>query len=152
MSGIADPAALAREIIDESQYMTLATADADGVPWASPVWFATADRRELFWISKPEARHSRNLAARPELAIAIFDSNQVPGTGRGVYIAATAAPVPEAELDPGIEVYASVSLARGAGPFSRADVEGDARHRLYRASAAEYFVLSATDERIPVDL
>ena len=35
-----DLAALAREIIDSNQYMTLATADADGRPWASPVWFA----------------------------------------------------------------------------------------------------------------
>ena len=30
----------ARRIIDANSYMTLATADADGRPWATPVWFA----------------------------------------------------------------------------------------------------------------
>ena len=28
------------EIIDAARYMVLATADEDGLPWASPVWFA----------------------------------------------------------------------------------------------------------------
>ena len=56
-------------IIDANSYMTLATADEHGRPWASPVWFATVDYLELVWVSSPEARHSRNLAVRPELAI-----------------------------------------------------------------------------------
>jgi Pyridoxamine 5'-phosphate oxidase len=30
-------AAVAREIIDANRYMTLATADGDGRPWAAPV-------------------------------------------------------------------------------------------------------------------
>ena len=55
-------------IVSASSYMTIATAGADGSPWASPVWFASADGREFLWISKPGARHSRNIAARPEVA------------------------------------------------------------------------------------
>ena len=35
-----DLAILAREIIDANQYLTLATADGDGRPWAAPVWYA----------------------------------------------------------------------------------------------------------------
>jgi predicted pyridoxine 5'-phosphate oxidase superfamily flavin-nucleotide-binding protein len=31
---------IARTILDAGIYVVLATADADGVPWASPVWFA----------------------------------------------------------------------------------------------------------------
>jgi len=31
---------IAREILRARSYVVLATADADGVPWASPVWFA----------------------------------------------------------------------------------------------------------------
>ena len=30
----------ARAIVDANSYMTLATVDTDGAPWASPVWFA----------------------------------------------------------------------------------------------------------------
>ena len=36
-----DNAATVRAIIDANRYMTLSTADASGLPWVSPVWFAT---------------------------------------------------------------------------------------------------------------
>lgn len=39
---------IARAILDGVTYVVLATADTDGVPWASPVWFATEDYRELY--------------------------------------------------------------------------------------------------------
>src|SRR4029079_18180250 len=83
-----DNAAIARAIIDANRYMTLSTADASGLPWVSPVWFATADHRRFFWVSDPNARHSRTLAARPELAIVIFDSTVAPGGAQPVYLSA----------------------------------------------------------------
>jgi len=141
-----------KAIVDANQYMTLATADEDGLPWASPVWFASIDYRELFWVSSPEARHSRNLAVRPEVAIAIFDSRQPSGTGQGVYISATAEQVPESEIERGLGVFSSVSEAKGAGTWNRSDVQAPARLRLYHAVAAEHFVLSRSDERLPVSL
>ena len=61
-------AAAALALIDRSQYMTLATADAEGNPWASPVWFAHQDYTEFLWVSRPEARHSQNIEARPAMA------------------------------------------------------------------------------------
>jgi Pyridoxamine 5'-phosphate oxidase len=66
-----------------NSYMRLGTADADGLPWASPVWYASASYREFFWVSKPRARHSRNVTVRPEVAIVIFDSTVPMGTGEG---------------------------------------------------------------------
>jgi len=58
-------AALAWTIIDGNSYMVLGTADAGGSAWVSPVWFATDDGRDFYWVSSPRARHSRNLAVRP---------------------------------------------------------------------------------------
>jgi nitroimidazol reductase NimA-like FMN-containing flavoprotein (pyridoxamine 5'-phosphate oxidase superfamily) len=55
-----------RELISANRYMVLATADATGRPWISPVWFAPDDGGFL-WVSRPDSRHSRNLAERPEL-------------------------------------------------------------------------------------
>jgi nitroimidazol reductase NimA-like FMN-containing flavoprotein (pyridoxamine 5'-phosphate oxidase superfamily) len=147
-----DLQAALKAIVDANRYMTLATADADGRPWASPVGYATTDYRELFWVSKPEARHSRNVAVRPELGIVIFDSTQPPGTGQGVYLSAMAKPVPEAELDRGLAVFSAVSEAQGKGAWGRTDVEPPARLRLYHALAAEHFVLSSRDERLRVEL
>jgi hypothetical protein len=150
---LTDAGLLARfeAIVAANRYMTIATAGPDGEPWASPVWFASADAREFLWISRPGARHSENIAARPRVAISIFDSTQPPGTGAGVYLAADAAPVPEEEVDEAVSVYSRLSVERGASPFERSDVEGDAEHRLYRAVARERYVLSSKDERLRVD-
>ena len=70
---------IARRVIDSNQFMTIGTADEDGVPWVSPVWYAPAEYREFFWVSDPEARHSRNIAARPQVAIVIFDAHEAGG-------------------------------------------------------------------------
>jgi pyridoxine/pyridoxamine 5'-phosphate oxidase len=64
----------ARSVIDSNSYMALGTADEAGHPWVSPVWFATEDHRNFHWVSSPAAKHSRHLAGRPNVAIAIFDS------------------------------------------------------------------------------
>src|SRR3712207_273838 len=97
-----DTAAIARAIIDGNRYMVLGTADADGIPWASPVWFATEDRREFLWVSAPAARHSRNLAVRPELGIVIFDSTVAPNAGQAVYMSATATELRGDDIDAGV--------------------------------------------------
>ena len=152
MTGVVDPPALARSIIEANRYLTLATADQDGLPWASPVWFASVDLREFFWVSSPEARHSRNLADRPEVAVVIFDSTQPIGTGRGVYLSARAEAVPEPDIDRGIATFSLASQAQGGRAWGRPDIHEPARLRLYHATAVATYVLSDTDERIPVDL
>ena len=145
----ADPEAVAKEIIDASRYMTLATADETGLPWASPVWYAHSDYRDFFWVSSPEAKHSRNLSARPELAIVVFDSH-APGAGHAVYMAAAAEQLEGDELDRGIEIFSSRSEVQGLPRWTPEDVRPPARHRLYRAVAGEQFVLDEGDRRIRV--
>lgn len=145
-------ATLATTIIEANQYLTLATADPTGLPWASPVWFASHDLREFFWVSSPDARHSNNIAARAQIAVVIFDSRQRIGTGQAVYLSALAEEVPDQDIDRGIAIFSHASLALGAPAWSRADVTAPARHRLYHATAVEHFVLSSTDERLPVDI
>ena len=140
---------IARSIVDSNRFMTLATADASGVPWVSPVWYAPAGYRELFWASKPEAQHSRNLAHRSELAIVIFDSHE-PGWWKSVYMSAVAEEL--ADVDDGIEVYSRRAVAQGLRVWTREDVLPPARHRLYRARVSEHFVLDDHDQRLPVTL
>lgn len=141
-----------RSIVEKNAYMTLATADEHGTPWASPVWYATANCREFVWVSSPSARHSRNLAVRPELAIVIFDSRQRPYTSEGVYISARAEQVPDRELDRCLAIFCDSSVRQGLPPWSREEVNPPTRVRLYHAQAIEHYLLSSTDERIPVTL
>ncbi|MGH3070894.1 MAG: pyridoxamine 5'-phosphate oxidase family protein [Gaiellaceae bacterium] len=144
---------MARAIVDGNSYMTLGTADADGLPWASPVWYAPASYRELFWVSKPGARHSQNIAVRPEVGIVIFDSTVPIGTGKAVYMAARSEQVAAAgEVERGMAVFSARSVAQGGHEWTSGDVGPAARHRLYRALASEQFVLSPQDERLPFSL
>ncbi|HEX5619384.1 MAG TPA: pyridoxamine 5'-phosphate oxidase family protein [Solirubrobacteraceae bacterium] len=134
------------ELITASRYMVLATADADGVPWVSPVWFATEDQRTFYWISDPNARHSRNIAARPEVAIVIFDSTVIPGEAKAVYMEARA----EQCGTDGFDVFARESQAQGLWVTNAEDVTAPAKHRLYRAVAGEQTMLGPGDARIPL--
>ena len=143
--------AIARSIIDSNRYMTLATADETGLPWASPVWYAPARYREFFWVSSPQARHSRNLSARPQLAIVIFDSHK-PGGWHAVYMSAFAEELAGIDIDEGIEIFSRRSEEQNLPAWTREDVRPPARHRLYRAIASEQFVLDPHDQRLPVSL
>jgi hypothetical protein len=51
--------AVARAILDANLYMTLGTADADGRPWASPVFFAADRYRDLYLEVYPGERGLR---------------------------------------------------------------------------------------------
>ena len=145
-----DAATVASEIAAANRYATLATADADGFPWASPVWVA-ADGDELFWVSRPDARHSRNIAVRAEIAAVMFDSTVPAGSGAGLYLSARAEEVVDGAIRVrGLEVFSHRSVADGLRPWSAADVTGEASHRLYRAQVSRRWVLGDRDERIEV--
>jgi hypothetical protein len=150
---VSEREAMARVIVDGNSYMTLGTADADGLPWASPVWYAPASYREFFWVSKPGARHSQNIAVRPEIGIVIFDSTVPIGTGKAVYMAARAEQITTPDqLERGTAVFSARSIAEGGHEWTTGDVAPSARLRLYRALASEQFVLSPQDERLPFSL
>jgi nitroimidazol reductase NimA-like FMN-containing flavoprotein (pyridoxamine 5'-phosphate oxidase superfamily) len=145
---------IAREILSARSYVVLATADEDGTPWATPVWFAMVDHAELYWVSHPGARHSHNIAARPQVAMVVFDSTAAPGSGQGVYMTATAEQLTDTDaIDRGIAVFARESAKDEAGEWDADRVTGDARLRLYRARVQEWWILdpdSPFDVRVGV--
>lgn len=129
-----------------------ATADESGVPWASPVWFASADYRAFLWVSAPGARHSRNLAGRPQVGDRDL---RVEGPrrrrARRLHIRRRAE-VAGGEIAEGIEIFSRESEEQGLSVWTSDQVRSPARHRLNRAVASEHFVLSLRDERLAVSL
>jgi hypothetical protein len=95
----------------------------------------------MYWVSSPEAQHSRNLEARPELGIVVFDSQAPVGEGQGVYMSAVAQQLTGADLERGIEIFSHVSVSHRARPWTIKDVQEPASLRLYRARVAEHWVL-----------
>jgi Pyridoxamine 5'-phosphate oxidase len=129
----------ARSVIDSNHYMTLGTTDADHHPRVSPVYFTHAGYRLFYWISSPDAHHSHNIAARPAVAIVIFDSTAPVGEGTAVYIDATAARVPDDEL-PQRCAEAFATVGGGAVAFTPEQLSGDAVLRLYCAEGTGFEV------------
>ena len=144
----ADPGATARAIIDAGRYMTIATADGAGRPWATPVWYAHAGYVEFVWVSAPDARHSRNIAERADVAIVILDSTVAPGSGQAVYFEATAEQLSGDAIDAAMAAFSRRSVEQGLGAWVRTDVAAPARLRPYRAVATAFYVLGDRDERI----
>ncbi len=142
------PADVARGVIDANSYLTLATADADGRPWATPVWFAERDGREFVWVSRPGTQHSRNIADRPEIALVVYDSTVAVGSATAVYIEAVAAEVAEADRADALAVFNARSVARGNPSWRESAVTGTAPFRLYRATASRVWVLDEHEQRV----
>jgi uncharacterized protein YhbP (UPF0306 family) len=136
-----DLADVARGVIDANRCMALGTADEAGHPWVSPVWFASEDHRNFHWVSSPEAKHSRNLAAHPEVAIAIFDSSVPVGGAQAVYMRGVAKQLTGAELEQGLELFDRVARRDHGRAYGLDDVLGPALFRLYRATVSEHWVL-----------
>jgi uncharacterized protein YhbP (UPF0306 family) len=134
-------AEVARSVIDANRYLALGTADEAGKPWVSPVWFAAEDYRNFHWVSSPDAKHSRNLAVHPAVAIAIFDSSVPVGGAQAVYMKGVARELTGAELEPGLAVVDRVSRRDIDRAFGLDDVQGSALVRLYRATVSEHWVL-----------
>jgi hypothetical protein len=151
--GMDRPEDVARTIIDSNLYVTLGTADENGRPWVSPVWYASAGYAEFYWVSSPEARHSRNLATRAQVSMVVFDSRAPIGTGQAVYMSAAACELTGVELERGIEIYSRASVAGGGREWGEEEVRVPALYRLYRADVTEHWVLDPAgrpDVRIPV--
>ncbi len=142
-----------RSVIAANRFMTLGTADESGTPWATPVWFASPDGRRFLWVSRPTARHSQNIAARPDVAIVIYDSQTTPDDRQAVYVEATAGLVADDRIDEGMEIYARKLVSEGLDEWSREEVTPPRRLRLYEAIATAHFILAdSTDERLSVTM
>jgi uncharacterized pyridoxamine 5'-phosphate oxidase family protein len=125
--------AMARRVIDANHYMTLATTQPDGRPRVSPVYYTPARYTDFYWVSSPDARHSRNIAERPDIEIVIYDSSVPVGDGEAVYVTAHARAIDDDDLDAVIpEAFRTTA---GARAFARVELQGKAPLRLYVAHA-----------------
>jgi nitroimidazol reductase NimA-like FMN-containing flavoprotein (pyridoxamine 5'-phosphate oxidase superfamily) len=147
----------AEAVIAANKYLTLATVDRDGRPWATPVYFTPDGHEHFYWASSPDAQHSRNIAANPDVTMVIFDSTVAIGDGQAVYLTAHAQVVPDDELVDRAKFYS------GRYPelrkFSADEFREPADLRLYRATVTAAWTLvtyrapentTGIDERHPI--
>jgi nitroimidazol reductase NimA-like FMN-containing flavoprotein (pyridoxamine 5'-phosphate oxidase superfamily) len=126
------PEQRARQLIEDHNHMTIATADAEGAPWVSPVFYVPDDDAALYWVSGSTARHSANIRARSAVAIVIYEP---PPNTDAVYILASAV-----ELDDEAAIRHAIQVLRRKEQPDKwvvhdvADVRGASPWRIYRAT------------------
>ena len=92
-------ARMARDVIDSNRYLVLGTTEEDGRPGVSPVCYSQVGHRDFYWVSSPDAQHSRNIDARGEVSFVIFNSTLLPTQGnQAVYVDAVAVQIQETVL------------------------------------------------------
>lgn len=154
-AGQQDTTAIADAIIDANRYLTLGTSQEDGSPWLTPLYYTPHGYTDFYWISAPDATHSRNLGPRPGVSIVIFDSRTPVGEAQAVYVSATAGQVPDAELPDAVGVAFAPRFpgVRGMRPE---ELVAPSPYRLYRARTVRRWILDpvggGTDRRVEVPL
>lgn len=156
-------------VLFESSFMTLATADGSGVPWASPVEFVCDEGLRFYWTSMIDARHSRNVRENSWAAFSIYDSTQTPGVNAAVQGLYGEGPVEELSLAEVGAIRPAVArwiswrdadrVTPRPGSKDRFD-DPDSPWRFYRLDPAGLYALDpvalaeerVVDSRVPVDL
>jgi nitroimidazol reductase NimA-like FMN-containing flavoprotein (pyridoxamine 5'-phosphate oxidase superfamily) len=151
--------ATARDLIDGNLYLTLGTADAEGRPWVAPVFYTADGYADFYWVSSPDAVHSRNLAVRPEVSLVVFDSRAPLGAAEAVYMSARAHEVPAEDVPRAAEVFRA--RMPDMDVFAPEALRGPSPLRLYRATVVEHSGLvrggdpeygRPVDSRVPIAL
>lgn len=124
---------LAKDIIEQNQYMTIASTDSSGNAWASPVAYTFDDKYNFYWVSVPESTHQQNIKRNPNIVLAIFDSHQLWGEGVGVQIEANVAEVSLIEIPHAMDKYFTRKYPYGSalGSFGEG-LKGLLKGKIYR--------------------
>jgi uncharacterized protein YhbP (UPF0306 family) len=144
-------------LLGQHRYLVLGTADADGRPWATPVFYAADGEHRILWVSARGSRHSRNIAVRPEVAITVYDSSAPIGGAEALYLEATAGYVRDDGREAALTVLnARLPVSHQLGPD---DLEPSGPLQVYQATITRHFVLirggdtrfdNVTDARLAV--
>jgi uncharacterized protein YhbP (UPF0306 family) len=66
-----------KDCLESTQFMALATSGPEKI-WNHAVFFAYDTELNFYFISEPHSRHMNNIKANPEVAVAIFSTQQSP--------------------------------------------------------------------------
>jgi hypothetical protein len=73
-----------REILDSQNYLCLATANKNWLPWASPLSYVCGDDFSFYFISYIESLHAKNIRENNEVSLSIYDSHQTLKNALGI--------------------------------------------------------------------
>lgn len=131
-----------RDYLMEVLHLSLATC-AEDKPWVCEVHFAYDDRLNFYFRSKPDRRHSIEIAANPNVAgniIAQHGANEKP---RGVYFEGTAEKL--TDVDETHPAYTTYCERFGRGPEILEESRTDTGHGFYKITVETFYLFDARE-------
>ncbi len=95
---------LVKEYLESARLMQVATSVADQ-PWACSVYFAFDDDFNLYWLSKPTRRHSKEIAQNEKVAGTVVLPHYPGDKVRGIQFQGIAKELTGEEARAGLAVY-----------------------------------------------
>lgn len=68
------------ECLNSTNFCCIGTVDESGT-WSNPLYFAWDGNYAFYVISPPDSRHMKNLEKNKNISMAVYSTNQIPGTG-----------------------------------------------------------------------
>ncbi|HSD98885.1 MAG TPA: pyridoxamine 5'-phosphate oxidase family protein [Patescibacteria group bacterium] len=97
---------LITEYLESARLMQVATAK-DNQPWVCTVYFAYDDKLNLYWLSKPERRHSQEIAINEKVAGTIVLPHTPGDEVRGIQFQGIAKKLEKQDGEHGLKTYAT---------------------------------------------
>ena len=95
-------------LLDASPLCAISTVGPRIIAHIHTAYFVWNRDFEIFWLSDPAAKHSRNIRARPSTEISVFDSHQVWGQpDRGIQLFGSTRQLPATQIAPAESLYAT---------------------------------------------
>lgn len=100
------------EMLKKENYLCLATANKNWLPWASPLAYVCGDDFSFYFISHIETLHCKNIQQNREVSFSIYDSNQMMRNAFGIQASGFAEMVDERNVPQDLKekLFEKVSL------------------------------------------
>jgi uncharacterized protein YhbP (UPF0306 family) len=95
-------------LLDASLLCAISTVSPRTAAHINTAYFVWSHELDIFWLSDPAARHSRNIRVRPSTAVTVYDSHQAWGRpDRGIQLFGSTLRLPAAETAHAESLYAA---------------------------------------------
>jgi uncharacterized protein YhbP (UPF0306 family) len=128
---------LVTQFLDQARQLQIATARGDQ-PWICTVYFVMDNSHNLYWVSKPDRRHSQEIAKNPKVAGSVSEGNVYGQPIRGVQFEGLAAEITDPkEIALHISAYEQRFQRQGLG---REIIAGTNPHHLFRITPTRFML------------
>ena len=138
---------IAKELLNISEYINIATATSSGEPWNTPATGVHDKELNFYWSSWKEANHSINVRANPKVFITLYDSTRKRGDNhrKCLYIKAIASEVTNtSDIEKAMSLlYVEHSTNRETSMFL-----GEAQRRIYKAIPSQIWLNDKSEREV----